>query len=196
MKIKKFSKFHPVALAALGVFLGRGAQADTILDFDIRPVGQGQNVALLQSFGDNAAASSDGITVVGFGTPNIGLTWQSVGGEWQYYQDSVWSAAQLDSSGVGDRHEVVFTPNVSSAQVVIESFNFHPYYDDTERFTYNVSVLAGSTVVSGPTTYTFLSDSLKDHPVSINYTGSIGQTLTLRLDRIASTLGVGEGEGD
>lgn len=195
MKIKKLAKFRPLALAAMGVFLGRGAQADTILDFDSPPPGQGQNVALLQTFGDTAATSSEGVTVVGFGTPNIGLTWQATGGRWDYYLDSVWSAGQLDSSDVGDRHEVVFTPNVSTVQAVVKSFNFHPYYLDSERFTYNVSVVAGSTVVQGPTMYTFLSDSTKNHPVSINYTGSIGQTLTLRLDRIASTLGAGETEG-
>ena len=43
MKIKKIAKFHPVALAALGVFLGRGAQADTILDFETVPVDQPVN---------------------------------------------------------------------------------------------------------------------------------------------------------
>ena len=75
MKIKKMAKFRPVALAALGVFLGRGAQADTILDFDIIPVDQQNNSPVNQTFGDNATNSSDGITVSGFGTPNIGLTW-------------------------------------------------------------------------------------------------------------------------
>ena len=193
--MKRIRNLRPIALAALGVFLGRGAQADTILDFDIRPAGQGQNANLIQTFGDSAAASSDGVTVVGFGTPNIDLTWQGTGGQWQYYADSVWSAAQLDSSNVGDRHELVFTPNSLQAAVVIKSFNFHPYYLDTERFTYDVSVLVDTTVVSGPTNITFLSESAKV-PVSINYTGSIGQTLTLRLARVASTLGAGEVEGD
>ena len=197
MKITKYANLRPVALVALGVFLGRGAQADTILDFDIRPAGQGQNANLVQSFGDTAAVSSDGVTVVGFGTPNIGLTWQGVGGQWQYYADSIWAAGQLDSSQVGDRHELVFTPNNLQATVVIKSFNFHPYYYDTERFTYDVSVLAGTNVVSGPANITFLSESIKV-PVSINYTGGIGQTLTLRLARVASTLdaGAGEVEGD
>jgi hypothetical protein len=50
--------------------------------------------------------------------------------------------------------------------------------------------------VSGPSNITFQSDSTKNHPVSINYTGSIGQTLILRLSRVASTLEVGEVEGD
>jgi len=195
--MKKIRNLRPVALAALGVFLGRGAQADTVLDFDILPAGQTQNAPILQSFGDTAATSSDGVTVSGFGTPNIGLTWQGTGANWDYYVDSVWSAGQLNSSGVGDVNELVFTPNSALAAVVIESFNFHPYYLSTERFTYDVSVLAGSTVVSGPTNITFLSESTKI-PVSINYTGSIGQTLTLHLARVASTLDtdLGEVEGD
>ncbi len=195
MKRRKLAHLRFGLLIALGVFLGRGAQADTILDFDIRPASQGQNANMIQPFGDSAAASSDGVTVVGFGTPNIDLTWQGVGGQWQYYADSVWAAAQLDSSGVSDRHELIFAPNNPSARVVIKSFNFHPYYLSNERFTYDVSVLAGSTVVSGPTHVTFISESAKV-PVSINHTGSIGQTLTLRLARVASTLESGEVEGD
>src|ERR1041385_1252758 len=156
MKIKKYKKFSPVAMAALGVFLGRGAQADTIIDFDAYPPGYTKNSNIPQFFGDNASASSEGVTVSGFGTPNIGLTWQGTGSQWQFYIDSVWAAGQLDSSNVGDTDELVLTPNVGAAGVIIKSFNFHPYYVDTERYTYNVSVLAGASVVSGPTTYTFL----------------------------------------
>jgi hypothetical protein len=184
-----------MALTALGVFLGRGAQADTILDFDIRPAGQNNNAPILQSFGDTASASSDGVTVAGFGTPNIGLTWQATGGQWDYYVDSVWSAGQLDGSGVGDFHELVFTPNSPSAAVVIKSFNFHPYYlDPTERYAYNATVVTNSVVASGPFNSNFLAGGTKV-PVSINYTGSIGQTLTLRLTRVASSPGGGEVEG-
>ena len=76
MKMKRLTNLRPIALAALGVFLGRGAQAETILDFDIRPPGQGNN-QLAQTFGDNAVGSSEGVTVLGFGTPNIGLIWQA-----------------------------------------------------------------------------------------------------------------------
>jgi len=192
--MKKRTNFRPFALAALGVFLGRGAQADTILDFDIRPAGQGNNAVIPQTFGDAAAASSDGVTVAGFGTPNIGLTWQATGGRWDYYVDSVWSAGQLDSSAVGDVHELVFTPNSPSAAAVIKSFNFHPYYISTERYAYDVTVVTNSVVASGPVNVNFLAESLKV-PVSINYTGSIGQTLTLRLTRVGSSPGAGEVEG-
>lgn len=196
MKMKRLAS--SVALAAVGLFLGRGAQAETILDFDIRPPGQLNN-QLAQSFGDNAAASSEGVTVVGFGTPNIGLTWQATpapGGaaRWDYYLDGVWSAGQLDSSSVGDQHEIVFTPNSPQAAVVIKSLNFHPYYLSTERFTYDVSILAGTTVLSGPSNITFISESAKV-PVSLNHTGSIGQALTLRIARVASVLSGTEAEG-
>jgi hypothetical protein len=205
MKIKKLANLRPVAMIALGVFLGRGAQADTILDFETIPADQILNAApgILQTFGDYAAASSDGVTVVGFGTPNIGLTWNAGGAgdaRWDYYNDlltyNVWGGAgQLNDSLVGGFHSITFTPNSASARVVVKSFNFFPYYVSSERFTYNVSVLSGATVVSGPTNITFLSDATKNHPVNINYTGTPGQTLKLRLDRVASTLGAGEIEG-
>src|SRR5882724_416884 len=196
MKIKKLANLRPVALVALGVFLGRGARADTIIDFDTAP--GPRNAPIAQSFGDYAAASSIGVTVTGFGTPNIGLTWAGFGDpatEWEYYNDSVWSAGQLNHSIVGSGNDITFTPNNASASMVIKSFNFHPYYDSTERFTYDVSVLSGATVVSGPTQITFLSDATKAHPVTINYTGTPGQTLKLRMSRVASTLGGNEVEG-
>lgn len=194
MKRSLFTHFSPVALIATGIFLSRGAQADTVLDFDIRPAGQNQNAAIVQTFGDAASASSDGITVTGFGTPNVNLTWQATGGRWDYYVDSVWSAGQLDSSAVGDVHELVFTPNHPSAAAVIKSFNFHPYYLSNERYAYNVSVLTNGVTAVGPTNYNFISESAKV-PVSINYTGGIGQTLTLRLARVGSSPAEGEIEG-
>ena len=196
MKMIKNRNLRPVALAALGVFLGRAAQADTILDFDIIPAGQPNNNQVIQSFGDNAAASSDGVTVSGFGTPNIGLTWggsgPTAGTRWDYYNDggSVWSAVQLARSDLGTAHQINFAPNSPSAQAVIKSFNFHPYYDFAtygEVFTYDVSVLAGATVVGGPIHVSFQANATKNHPVNINYTGAPGQTLRLRLDRVAST---------
>jgi len=205
MKMKKIRNLRPVALAALGVFLGRGAQADTILDFDAYnppPADQVVGDPVVQSFGDNAVTSSEGVTVSGFGTPNIGVNWGAVGTtdtRWDYYNDTgfydVWAAGQLNRSRVGDAHDITFAPNSPSARVVVKSFNLHGYYDSTERFTYNVSVLSGTNVLSGPTTFSFLSDGTKNHPVSINYTGALGQTLKLRLARVASTLGVGEVEG-
>ena len=199
MKMKEWMNIRPATLLAMGVFLGHSAHADTTIDFESRPAGQGQNVVIIQSFGDNASSSSAGVTVAGFGTPNVGLTWQTkpvTGGaaRWDFYIDTVWAAGQLDNSDIGDRHEVGFTPNASQATVVIKSFNFHPYYYSTERYTYEVSVLAGETVVSGPLTVTFMSEAVKV-PVSVNYTGSPGQALTLRLARMASTLGDFETEG-
>lgn len=198
MKLKTLTR--SLALVAVGLFLGHSARAYTVLDFDSMPNGVGINDVISQDFGDVAASSSDGVTVVGFGTPNIGLTWQSTGGTWDHYTESgggaVWTAIQLDSSDVGDRHEVIFAPNNPAVAAVIKSLNFHGYYTSNERFTYDVSILSGTTVLSGPTNITFLSDSTKNHPVSLNYTGVVGQILTLRIVRAASTLGGGEVEGD
>jgi len=199
MKIKRFANLRPVALVALGVFLGRGAHADTVADFD--GISAQNNNPIDQSFGDYALASSVGVTVTGFGTPNIGVTWAGFGDpatEWEYYNDSVWSAGQLNHSIVGSGNDVTFAPNNASARVVVKSFNFHPYYDFAtygERFTYDVSVLSGATVLSGPIHVTFQSDGTKNHPVNINYTGTPGQTLKLRMSRVASALGAGEVEG-
>src|SRR6266700_3115318 len=96
--------------AAVGVLLGRGAQADTILTFDARPSGQANNAQVAQSFGDNVSGPGNGIAVSGFATPNVALTWSTGvgGGEWDYYVDSVWSAGQLDGSSVGTTHRIIF----------------------------------------------------------------------------------------
>jgi hypothetical protein len=197
MKIKRKAILQRSALAALGVFLGRGAQADTIIDFDFTSP-PGNNNPINHPFGDYASSSSDGVTVAGFGTPNIGVSWEATGDpatRWEYYNDSVWSAGQLNHSIVGTANDVVFSPNNASARVVIKSFNFFPYYDSDERFTYDVSVLSGTNVVSGPIHLTFRSDATKNHAVNINYTGAAGQTLKLRMARVASVLGAGEEEG-
>jgi hypothetical protein len=194
MKPTKLRKFSPVAIAAIGVVLGRGAQAATIIDFNTLPAGQPHNGAILQTFGDNASVSSPGVTVVGGGTPNIGLTWNSTGGRWDYYIDSVWSAGQLDNSNIGDLHNLVLTPQAGFS-VSLNSFNFHPYYVSEERFTYEWSVLNGSTVRKTGTV-AFGSDATKLHPVNIDFIGNPGEELTLQLRRIASTLTGAQVEGD
>ena len=197
MKRKLFGNIRPIALAAIGVILGRGAQADTTLDFEFPvPPGQSNLDPIKQFFGDNASASSAGVTVSGFGTPNIGLTWGGTGlndTRWDYYNDggSVWTAAQLNGSYAGSAHTLKFTPNSAAARVQIKSFNFHPYYLFSaygEVFSYNVSILSGTNVVYGPTNYTFQSNGDKDHPVAINYTGGVGQTLKLKLERLTTVL--------
>ncbi|HKS37020.1 MAG TPA: hypothetical protein VJW76_07515 [Verrucomicrobiae bacterium] len=177
----------PLALAAAGVFLGRAAFADTLLTFDASPPGQGQNAQILQTFGDNAADSSPGVLVTGVGTPDIRLNWQSTGGRWDYYIDAVWSAGQLDSSGIADLHEIVFTPSAPAA-VIIKSFNFHPYYDNTLDYSYDWRVLDGGNVLTNGS-LTFICDATRNHPVTINYQGSLGQVLTLQLERTGGSDG-------
>ena len=81
MKIRKH--LRPAGLIALGVFLGRGAHADTTLDFnslagDCTPpqIHNPNAPPGITNFGNYAAASSGGVTVSGgFGTPNIGIGW-------------------------------------------------------------------------------------------------------------------------
>ena len=138
----------------------------------------------------------------GLGTPNIGLIWGGIPSphtRWEYYNTSgsPWAGVvQLQGSFVGSTEQLSFVPNNPSASVVVGSFNFDAYYNDNERFTYQVSVVSGTNVLSGPTTISFLSDGTKNHPVNINYTGAPGQTLKLKLLRVASTLGAGEIEGN
>jgi hypothetical protein len=219
MKKNKPRILRKAALIAVGVFLGRGAQADTTLTFDCTPVAN--HAALtdcippqtnnpnsppgITNYGNFAAASSPGIAVSGFGTPNIGLTWGSDNfpdTRWEYYNTSggLWGdggsgVVQLQDSAVGTTEELTFTPNNPSVRVVVKSFDFFAYYNSNERFTYNVRVVSGTNVLSSQT-ISYLSDGTKNHPVNINYTGALGQTLKLQLRRVASTLGAGEVEGN
>src|SRR6267154_6366440 len=109
MKLKKLRACRTGALIAIGVFLGRGAQADTTITFDCTPAAnhgvlsdcippQMNNPNAppgITNYGNFAAASSPGIAVSGFGTPNIGLTWGSDNlpdTRWEYYNiiGAVW----------------------------------------------------------------------------------------------------------
>jgi hypothetical protein len=188
MKRSKLANMKWVAATAVGVALGRGAQADTILTFDTQPQGQGNNAAIQQTFGDNVSAPRAGIDVVGFGTPDIGVTWDATSpGRWDYYIDAVWSAGQLDGSNVGITHTLLFTPTATT-QVSLKSFNFHPYYNNGLDYAYDWSVTDGvNTLASG--SVTFPCDAAKSHPVDINYTGSIGLPLTLRITRTGGSDG-------
>jgi hypothetical protein len=217
MKIRKH--LRPAGLIALGVFLGRGAQADTTLDFNADAgsctppqVENPPGPPGITDFGNFAAASSGGVTVSGgFGTPNIGVFWGGIptpDARWDYYNDGGyrWSGVQLQGSSIGSTHKLTFVPNSGSASVTIKSFNFHPYYfftgtgggalETAERFTYDVSVTSGTTVLFGPAHFTFRTDATKNHPVNINYTGGPGQSLKLRIQRVPSVLATNEIEGD
>lgn len=216
MKIRKH--LRPAGLIALGVFLGRGAQADTTLDFNsdaatcTPPQLENPNGPPgITNFGSYAAASSGGVTVSGFGTPNIGLNWSGSpwsDTRWEYYNDGGyrWSGVQLQGSGIGSTEMLTFVPDNASVSAVIKSFNFHPYYfftgtgggslESAERFTFDVSVTSGPNVLVGPTHVTFRTDASKNHPVSINYTGAPGQPLKLRIKRVPSVLPGNEVEGN
>lgn len=206
MKLKKIARLRP-ALLAIGVFLGRGAYADTTLNFDgdatlcTPPQVSNPNAPPgITNFGNYAASSSVSVSVSGFGTPNIGLGWSAIpfpDTRWEYYnQGPIWlGAVQLQGNFVGTTEVLNFIPNNPSASAVIESFKFWGYYNDTERFTYDISVTSGTNVLYGPTRYSFISDATENHLVTINYTGAPGQSLKLKLARVASTLGPTEIEG-
>ena len=192
MKRRNLGRIKPLAVAVVGVVLGRAAQADTVLTFDAFPAGQNHNAPILQTFGDNAAASSAGVSVIGNGTPNIGLTWSGGGSataRWDYYIDPVWSAGQLNGSSVGGFHNLLFTPDAGFG-VSIKSFNFHPYYNSAETFAYSWRVLDGATeLLTG--SLNFGSDGTKNYPVNIDFTGAANQSLTLNILR---TGGSGNGQ--
>ena len=192
MKRSTLRRYSALAASAVGVFLGRGAQADTVLDFNSFPPGQGNNSPIIAGFGSNAGASSPGVSVFGLGTPNIALAFQGSGAgsgtsvtRWDYYIDAVWSAGQLNGSRAGEFHSLVFTPSLSAA-VSIGSFNFHPYYASAETFDYHWSVLDGANVLASGSS-SFGSDGTANHPVTINFTGNLGEALTLRWDRVGGT---------
>src|SRR5262245_12577034 len=218
MKMKKFANLRPFALVALGVFLGRGAQADTVIDFNADPTTcvppQVENPNAppgITNFANFAAASSPGVTVTGFGTPNIAVKWGGIpfpDTRWEYYNDGGyrWAGVQLQGNSVGTTEKLTFVPNNPSAAVTVKSFNFHPYYyftgtgggflESDERFTFDVSLVSGTNVLSGPVHITFQTDATKNHPVTFNYTGAPGQTIKLKIVRVASTLAVNEAEGN
>jgi hypothetical protein len=174
------------------------AQADTVLNFDVLPAGQLSNTPIAQTFGDNTALSTNGITIEGFGTPNVGLLWQGTGGDpgrWVYYLDSVWSAAQLHQSAIGSAHEIIFRPDNPTVSIALKSFKCHPRDLSNEKFTYELTVMAGTNVVHGPIPILVAADGSKNHLVAVDYTGAPGQTLILRLKRVASALSGTEIEG-
>jgi hypothetical protein len=219
MKSNRLTNLFPGILITTAILLAGNLFGDTILTFDATPPGQFHNVPILQSFGDNASSSTPGVVVTGIGTPDISLTWSatnnpnninSIVTRWDYYvyPGEPWAAGQLNQSKVGDYHDLLFTP-ANSAKAVVKSFNFHGYYgvlniggtNYQERFTYNWNILDGGTFASlANGTYSFLSDSNKNHAININYTGLANQPLILRLTRIASALATGgdpiEVEGD
>lgn len=165
----------------------------TVLTFD----GYASDTPVPDSFGDNVTASTTGITVISNGTPDINLAWAATGDagtEWEFYNDGVWSAAQLNSCDVGEYYDLHFAPS-NNASVVIQSFKFHGYYNDNERFTFGMEIWDNGDLLTN-WSYTFLSDGTKDHEVNVNFKGQPGHELVLSFNRNASTLGGGEVEGD
>ena len=187
------SNAYGSATSAVAVVVVNAEPVGTFLTFD----GFSSDTSIPNSFGDNATASTTGVTVFSNGTPDIDLAWAATGGagtEWQFYNDGVWSAAQLNSCDVGDYYDLHFAP-ADGASVVIKSFKFHGYYNDNERFTFGMEIWDNGNLLTN-WNYTFLSDGTKNHEVDVNFTGQPGHELVLSFNRNTSTLGGGEVEGD
>src|SRR5881394_1008996 len=154
MKIKKLARFRKVALLAMGVVLGRGAYADTLLTFE----GTANNLTIPQSYGDFAASSTAGVIVTGNGTPDINVGWSASGTgspcEWQFYTYYAWApgVGQLNDCNQNNSYDVTFTPT-GTASVVLNSFSFAPYYNNSRSYDFNWTVLQGATVLTNGSTH-------------------------------------------
>ena len=215
MTTKAFYRIVRAAVCFSVSVIANRIPADTILTCDNYDPPPWHVNPVPQTFGDfgksgNPADPLTGLTVTGLGTPDIDLTWSVTGNPnndgsstnvWWYWAwpTDRWNAFELRGSDMGIDYDLKFQP-ANSAKVVVKSFNFHGWYgivnisgvNYQERFTYNWSVRdAGSLASLASGTYSFLSDTTKNHPVSINYTGTNGQALILRLTRTPSTLDTG-----
>ena len=209
MKRKLGRGLRNTALIAVGVILGRGAQAattigDTTVVFDgtALPVGSQipMNFASFQSPTNNPIGGvTFGSTGLGLGTPDIGLTWSFTSGgrgqlstSFNYFTggDNNWNAALLGNSASGHDHSITFTPGTYSL-VQINSFNFTPYYNNSgEVFDYTITVKDANTqatLLSEP--FTVTSGLAAKYPVTLDVTGDLDEPLTLDIARTGGTGG-------
>lgn len=191
----------PLLLAAAilaACTFSRTIQAETILTFDqIKE----QNQNLLSNFGSNAttsvewtAAGAPAYTVVGMGTPNIGLkytgTWQTWGkandiwGDKQAGKTSSMGVAQIESG----TSTVEFTPERYDSVVVLGGFNFFGY-NTTNVYDFTVKVTGDqSSEELFNKNYKWTVDITKDYTNSplvdlSAIKGKVGETLVLTLVR-------------
>ena len=120
MKRNTLKKYGTLAVAATGVFLGRGAHATTEITFG-GFAADNINIFTLLGYGSNVGASSaDYIVSVGavgvLGTPGIGLTW---GTGYQTYTlwDGRGNVAQTDYNAASPI-DLFFTPTAGSGALV------------------------------------------------------------------------------
>ena len=146
MKTNKRSIVTSLVIAlAIGLMFGVSAVQASIITFD----GKGTNVTIPDTFGDDISSNGTGYNISNGATPNIDLTWNGV---WDFYNDSEWSAGQLQGYDVGVTHEVVFTPD-SGYQVNVDSFVFDDYAGYAQGNKFNWIILGdGSELASGTET--------------------------------------------
>jgi hypothetical protein len=122
-------------LVLAAFFLLAGSAQATTLTFE----GMGKNALISSIWGSNIAADQTGISIANGATPTVGLTWSATGGTWEFYNDKVWTAAQMDSFGKGDQFDLLFTPAAGYA-VQVQSFVFDDYnaYQGGSTFTWQL----------------------------------------------------------
>lgn len=100
-------------LVLIALALSAGLAQATTITFE----GLGKNVAIPTHWGSDIGT-----------TPNVALTWSTNGGTWEFYNDSEWSAAQMDGFTLGAVFDLLFTPDAGYA-VQVNSFVFDDYPD-------------------------------------------------------------------
>jgi len=173
------------------------------------PATFGDNISLPEP-GDPVFLTYSGATGV-VGTPNIGLTWSSVGGSnanrWEFHS---WGGAgvantgggvlQMDGTITNSVFSITFTPS-ANAGVRLNSFNFVGDTNNGSTYQYRVDVvnLSSPGLVFTQTTAPWItstsltpsnSSSYAGAPeVIIGYNGELGSSYRLDITRIAGSGG-------
>ena len=184
MKTRKHT-ILPLATMAMSLFAGT-ANA-TVMTFE----GLGTNASIPDTFGDNIAAAETGISVSNGTTPNIDLTWSATGGDWQFYNDSEWQAAQLDAFNVGNTYDLQFTPDTGFG-VLVDSFVFDDYagWQGDNKFNWSLfqDSSAGAVIASGTGTTTDGQNLTVNTGMATAYAG----TVLLQIEKHSDNVGSGD----
>lgn len=208
MKRKTLYRFGGAAMAVVGVFLARGAQAaptihgDTTISFDGLNLANGNQIP--NNYGSQQSPTNSpslGITFgsagLGKGTPDISLGWSFRPGvgrggqptDFQYYTGGPnnWNLALLNNSDIGHEFDIVFSATPLSL-VELLSFDFVPYSSTSGTFNYSVTVEDASTLAVLSTQNVSLDSSVTSSlTVNLNVTGDLNEPLMLQLIRTGGT---------
>lgn len=160
-----------IILAAL-VGAAVAAQA-SILTFD----GKGTNGQIPADWGSNIAAAETGISISNGTTPNIALSWSVDGNErWEFYNDSEWSAAQMNDFRPSDKYQIALAPDAGYG-VTFESFVFDDYtgWQGGNDFSWSLyqDTAGGTLIASGSETTTDGQNLLVNTGMASAYYGTV-----------------------